>query len=362
MDRVIDGVWDMLLARVAKKEIPVARPSLGDGVDLYVPQVRTLLLLQDDPSLAFLIFQSSYLSAQRNAFSIMRKLGMPPDYFWRYEYWPKERAFETLKRVINKVFSAMMNQSKEGLLDISDVDVEKMRFSVSFRECAECAGVTANQGICFYHGGTFSGIIASLINKDLTAFETRCQAKGDDGCNFTIGSKEDPEMKDRASEYLSPPNLELKLDERLTQCLSSNLLRGLGSEVYVGYYQLLLANSMMSDPTHLVTASFEAGAAHGAKLAPIIADFYKESRLEVIKKYYRQLHQLEVRTIEVDSQIDIILGECAEIALLKKKELLSFLFGEFQGLVSGLLNRDMVFKESVFEDGDLRVKLVPRAG
>jgi hypothetical protein len=29
----------------------------------------------------------------------MRRLGMPPDYFWKFEYWTDERAFETLGKV-----------------------------------------------------------------------------------------------------------------------------------------------------------------------------------------------------------------------------------------------------------------------
>lgn len=59
--------------------------------------------------------------------------------------------------------------------------------------------------------------------------------------------------------------------------------------------------------------------------------------------------------------MDIVLGECAEVAAtLKSKELLGFLFGELQGLVSHLINRRMVYTESWFEDTALRVRLSPQ--
>jgi len=81
----------------------------------------------------------------------------------------------------------------------------------------------------------------------------------------------------------------------------------------------------------------------------------------VIKKYYEQLRYLDIIMIEVGENIDIVLAECAETAaILQKKELLGFLFGELQGLVSKLLNKRMVYKESWFEDNNLKVRLSPQ--
>ena len=55
------------------------------------------------------------------------------------------------------------------------------------------------------------------------------------------------------------------------------------------------------------------------------------------------------------------LTECAEVAQsLKKKELLGFLFGELQGLVSALLETNFAYQDSDFDGNNLKVKLIPQ--
>ena len=368
-DKLVDEAWDSLLARLAKKEPGPVRPCLGDDIDLYVPQAMTLLLLESNPSVASLIYKSCCASANRNVYAIMKKLGMPADYFWKFEYWPRERAFEMLKRVINRVFSAMMNQNKEGMLDLQDVDVEHMRFTVSFKDCVECAGIVAEKGICYYHAATFAGIVSALINRELDGFEAKCHAQKDDACIFVIGERDDPEISARMSEFLAPTKIQTRIDERLDVCLHGNPLRSIGNLVNIWYYRLLITNSLMTDPT-LAASSFDLGVKYGTRLASVIVDFYQDSQLSVIKKCYNQLRQLDVTTMEVGDGVDpvlgygvdIVLAECADAeAALKRKELLDFICGEFQGLVSRLLNRNLVCKESSFEGGKLRVRLFPQA-
>ncbi|MDP2916307.1 MAG: 4-vinyl reductase [Dehalococcoidia bacterium] len=359
IDKLIDEAWNSLLARLAKKDTVPARPSLGDDIDLYVPQVMTMLLMESDPSAGSLIYKSACTSANRNGYSIMKRLGMPADYFWKFEYWPKERAFDTLKRVINRVFSAMMNQNKEGTLDLLDVDIEHMRLTVSFKDCAECAGITAERGICYYHAATFAGIISALINKELDGFESKCHARKDDTCTFTIGKRADPEIAARMSEYLAPAKIQTGIDERLGASLQGSQLRTIGNMVNIWYYRLLVTNSIMTNPA-LAATSTDMGVRYGTRLAPVISDFYKDSQLSVIRKYYNQLHHLDVTTTESGDGVDILLAESAESeAALKKKELLDFICGEFQGLVSKLLSRNLVCKEASFDGGKLKVKLSP---
>lgn len=362
MEKLIDEVWSLALGRISKKELPTARPSLGDDIDLYVPQTRALLLMEDNPAVASLIYHSSYEAANRNAYVILRKLGMPADYFWKFEYWPKERAFEALGKVLSRVFAAMLDQSKEGRLELLEVDAERLRFTVAFKDCAECAGVTAGRGLCCFHAAMFAGIIAAAMNKDLDGFETACSAQGAAACAFLIGRRDEPEIGVGVSDYLAPKALELRVADRLNRCLQGHPLRSLGNWVNIGYYQSLVTNSVITNPKLFATSSFNVGVACGAKTAPIIAEFYRENQAGVIKRYYGQLRHLDVRAIEVGANIEIVLAECAEVAAtLKSKELLGFLFGELQGLVSHLTNRKMVYTESWFEDTALRVRLSPQA-
>jgi hypothetical protein len=288
----------------------------------------------------------------------MKSLGMPADYFWKFEYWPRERAFETLRRIINRVFSTMMSQNKQGGLDLDDVNIELMRFTVTFRDCVECAGVTAEKGLCYYHAATFSGIIAALLNRDMNGFETKCHAKGDDVCTFLVGKKDDPEIRAKVSDYLTPGEIATKIDDRLNDCLQRHSLRSLGNLVDIGYYQLMVAHCIANNPELFVSSSFSAGINYGIKVAPVITDFFGDSQLSVIRKYYNQLRQLDVTVIDTGADIDIILTEHPlVVTVVKRRELLSFLFGELQGLVSKLLDRKMVYRESWFENNTLRVRL-----
>ena len=360
MEQLVDEVWSSSLRRISSKEAPATRPSLGDEIDLYVPQERTLLLLEANPVLGSLVYNSSYASASRNAYVIMRKLNMPPDYFWEFEFWPRERAFDTLERVINRVFAAIMNQNREGLLALRDVDAEHSRFVISFAECAECAGISAATSICYYHSAMFAGIIAAMVNKEMDGYETECQATGSDACVFQIGARDDAEIAARLSDYLAPTRPEVRMDERLKSCLSGDPPRGMGNMVGIAYYQLLITNSIMTNPTLFSQSSFDVGLDYGTRLAGVLAAFYKDDQVEVIGKYYSQLRHLDVRAVEKGEDVEIVLSECAELTpALQKKELLGFLFGELQGLVSALLKQKMVHRESRFEDSDLRVRLSP---
>lgn len=362
MEKLIDEVWSLALQRISKKEPPTARPSLGDDIDLYVPQTRALLLMEANPAVASLIYNSSYEAANRNAYVILRKLGMPADYFWKFEYWPKERAFEALGKVLSRVFAAMLNQNKEGRLELVEVDAERLRFTVAFADCAECAGIAAERHLCYFHAAMFAGIIAAAMNKDMDGFETACSAQGDKTCTFIIGRREEPEIMVGVSDYLAPKAIGISMADRLNRCLQGHPLRSLGNLVNIGYYQWLVANCVITNPKLFSSSSFHVGVDYGAKAASTIAEFYGEKQVGVIRRYYGQLRHLDVRAIEVGDSVEIVLGECAEVAAtLKSKELLGFLFGELQGLVSQLTNRKMVYTESQFEDSTLRVKLSPQA-
>ncbi len=361
VEKLIDSIWNQSLDRISKKGTAVAlRSTLGDDIDIYVPQTRAILLIQANPDIASLIYHSAYVSASRNVYAIMKKLGMPPDYFWKFEYWPKERAYETLRRVINRVFTTMMSLNKEGQLDLTDVDVEHMRFIITVKDCAECAGIKTEKGVCYYHAGTLAGIVAALINKELDGIETECVATNGKSCIFLIGRKDDADISAQLAEFLVPPQIIIIIDERLAKCLEGESLRSQGNLVNIGYYQLMLTNIIASNPEPLAASSFEVGVEHGKRLASVIADFYHERELDVIKKYYNQVHQLDVQVAVTGDGIDIVITECAEVALsLKKKELLGFLFGELQGLVSTLLESNFIYQDSQFEGNNLRVKLVP---
>ena len=254
----------------------------------------------------------------------------------------------------------MMNRSKEGGLELGNVEIEPVRFTIAFKECAECAGVTASKPVCYYHAATFAGIMASLLNREMDSYETKCNGKGDDSCVFIIGKRDDDEIKQKVTEYLSPIHIETEFDDRLSCSLQGNPIRSMGNMVDIGYYNLMFMSMLLPDADTASKANLEMGTAFGIKLAPVVIRYYADNSIEVIRKYYNQMHHLDVKMIEITGdEVNVVLSECAEAAsTFKRKALLNFLLGELQGLVSTITNKQFAFKENTFENSSLRIKFV----
>ncbi len=363
MDTVVDQAWASLLARVIKKRGKL-RAEMGDEVDLFLPQSRLLSLTGSDPALARLLYSSAQVSARRNAYAIVRRLGMPPDYFWKFEFWPKGRAFTTLEKLVAKVFSSLMNEAKEGNLKITDLDVDPLRISIDFVECAECAGITGlNHAICYYHAGAFSGIVSGLINRDLDGFETECRARGDKSCHFILGDRTDEQIKRGHETFISAAEVSPNLISRLQDCLHNLPVRTvLGNQVDINYLQLVMASTLLTDPKLRAATHFEVGAELGRKLAPALASYLGGEGVENIGDYYSRLAELRVEIRQSKPQLQMVVKDCAELAGdIKVTEMTSFLSGELQGLASELAKTEMVLQESRYEGEQLVLTFVPKA-
>ncbi|MFC2071705.1 V4R domain-containing protein [Chloroflexota bacterium] len=361
MDRIIDQAWASLLASVMKKR-DILRPEIGDEIDLYIPQSRLLSLAGSNPAIPRLLYLSAQSSAQRNASNIVKKLGMPADYFWKFEYWPKARAFTTLEKLVKRVFSSMMTQAKEGKLEITELDIDPLRISINFGDCVECAGIVGLEyAICYYHAGVFSGILSGLINRDFDSFETDCCARGDESCHFIIGDKEDEYIKTGHDTYISAPEIKTDLASRLETTLNNLPARALGNLVDINYHQLVTASTLLADPQLFASTSVEVGSQLGRNLAPILTKFYGHEGLQNLSDYLRQLCCSCVEIIESEPQVELVVRECADsIGDIKIMEMMSFSFGEVQGLLSELTKTEMILKESRFEGDNMRLIFTPK--
>jgi predicted hydrocarbon binding protein len=362
MERVVDQAWASLLASVMKKR-GTLRPEIGDEIDLCVPQSRLLSLVESNPDLPILLYLSAQSSARRNAHTIVRQLGMPADYFWKFEYWPKARAFATLEKIVSRVFSSMMAQAKEGNLKITELNVDPLRINITFEDCAECAGISELQhGICYYHAGTFSGIISGLLNQELDSFETSCCACGDESCRFIIGEKEDEYIKSGYDTYISPLESKIDLVPRLEKSLHNLPVRALGNLVDVNYHQLIMASTLLTDPQRFAFTSFETGSRLGRQLAPVLAKFYGHEELQVLCDYLCQMCYSCVEIEENKPELEMVIRECADsVGDIKMMEMMSFLSGELQGLTSELIKTEITLKESRFEGDKLLLTFMPKA-
>ena len=361
MDIIVDQAWTSLLAGAMKKR-GILRPEIGDEIDLYLPQSRLLSLTESNAAAPRLLYPVAQSSAERNARNIVKKLGMPADYFWKFEYWPKARALTNLGQIVKRVFSSMMTQAKEGNLEIVELDVDPMRISISFDGCVECAGISGfSGGICYYHAGTFSGILSGLINRSLDSFETECCAAGNKSCLFIIGDKDDKDIKTKHDTYLSPTEIKTDLAARLEKSLSHQPVRTLGNLVDVNYYRLVIASTLLADPERSAATNFEVGSRLGHKLASVLTKFYGREGLQNMRDYYSQLGEFSAEVKGDAVLLELVITGCAEsIGPNKITEMMSFLFGELQGLTSELMKTEVVLKEHRFEGEKLLLTFGPK--
>jgi predicted hydrocarbon binding protein len=360
MERVIDQAWESLLASVLKKR-KIFRPDMGDEVDLYVPQSRIMAMAEADPHVLVSLYHSAHESARRNAISIVGKLGMPADYFWKFEYWPKARAYSNLEKIVSRVFASIMRQAREGELKITDVNIDPLEIKITFEDCVECAGIEGiNQGICYYHAGAISGILSGLISRNLDGFETECHADGDKSCNFTVCDITENRMTAAFKSYMSPQLVDINLLSRLEQSLKKLQARSIGNMVDITYLQIAVANSLLSDSNVSSSKSFDIGVKLGEKIKPVLSGFYGENSLQSIENYYFQLGEFGVEMQGNSSRLILKIKECAEISgSVKIKEMTSFLTGEICGLVSGVMKKKMVVERSSIEGDNLLLTLIP---
>ncbi|MGB7001125.1 MAG: V4R domain-containing protein [Halobacteriota archaeon] len=360
MEELIDEIWMSFLDKLKKKEVSMVRSKFGDEVNLFVPQMRLLLPMCANPRFPKSLYDSSYQGAKRNAYAIMRKLDMPPDFYWKFESWADKRAFELLSKVTNRIFREIMKTNKEGLLSvvIDSTDPEGIKIILTLDECVECSGIAAKHPICFYHAGTLTGIISALLGEELDGCETECCANGGEKCVFLIGKKGRVEGFE---EYLNPGKIDFSLDKRLEIALDKNtILRELGNEVDLRYYQLVILNSLITNPKVFSASSHEVGVEYGEKLASFLEKHYNKKGEDLfgdISKYFgfEFLKQLQIKIEKGAGEIRA--AEVAEISgLTKNEDVLKFLFGELEGILSVITNEKMVYRRNTFEDDTLVIK------
>ncbi len=360
MNKIIESAWIELLTKATKKQGAVSDSGRNSIIDLVVPQSRLLALAESNRTVPRLIYLSAQESAKKNAYLIVRKLGMPSDYFWKFEFWPAERAYTTLSKIVHRIFSTIMNEAGEGKLTVREVKLDPLRVHIDFEGCVECAGIDGmHRGICYYHAGTFAGIIEALLNlDDLDCYETVCQASGHDCCSFVLGQKDDKEFVRQFDEFVSPPDIRVDLMKRLTTSLKKDTVRSLGNMVDVNYLRLVTANILLDNPRLFTTMNAEVGNGFGRNIAGIVSKFYEADTYQAVTNYYRDICHLDIDITEQGEEIRITVSDMTP-TVYNTDEMISFLVGEFTGLLSGLTGRNLQVSESSFAGENLIIRLVP---
>jgi len=360
MNKIIESAWIELLTKATKKQETASGTAGNDGVDLYVPQSRLLALAESNRAIPRLIYLSAQDSAKKNAYLIVRKLGMPSDYFWKFEFWPQERAYTTLAKIVHRIFTTIMNEAREGKLVVKELTIEPLQIRIDFESCVECAGISGlKHGICYYHAGTFAGIIAALLNlEDLDCYETSCHSSGSESCSFVLGAKTNKDFVRNFEVFLSPPEIKIDLLDRLSSSLKKDSVRSLGNMVDANYLRLVTANILLDNPRLFSDMNSEVGNHFGHTISGIVDKFYSGEKWKEVENYYRDVCRLNLEIIDKNSEVQVTVKETST-TVYSTKEMASFLEGELSGLISGLTGKEMKVKESRFTGDGLVIILVP---
>jgi hypothetical protein len=347
-ENTVDEIWSKALDKIMKADTPSQdRPELGGELDLAVAQAGSNALLSSIPAFTKMLYSGGYNAAARNTYLVLRRLGMPSDFFWKFGYWDGKRPYETLDKVISRVFTALMSKQKMGELKLVAAHPETATFEIAFENCAECAGLTSSAPMCFFHGG-------------LSATEEECVASGGERCRFVIRSSDDRSSVLAFDQWCSGFECDFKPEERFNASLNNQLVRPNGNMVDIHYYQMLLASAFLSNIDLIERACFEAGQAIGTALVPTVRERFGLDPSIALPKFYKSLSYANVSlNPSSGSNFDVTISEAPEhFGALERSSLVPLLSGEIEALISGLVGYPMNCESSDVNQQDLVLRMV----
>ncbi len=146
----------------------IDRPVLGDAIPLVVFR-------------AFRHFSSDYVHELLGRSSAMvfqnggRELGM-------------EVGQSVMREDLGEYLGAVtdwVRDAKIGLLRLVESDNDKLVLALD--ECITCAGMeNIGQRICHFEVGLVAGVVEAFAHRRVRAYETKCNANGEDTCEVTV--------------------------------------------------------------------------------------------------------------------------------------------------------------------------------
>lgn len=355
-DRLVDQVWTRSLQKIMKGDgPPPLRREIGDEIDALIPQVATGMLLAVNPAFAKVLYATAQSSAKRNAFFAMRRLGMPSDFFWKFDMWSDDKALSTITKVVDRIFKAVLQVNQQGLLTFNSVDVPNTRFEITFADCAECHGVNAGLSACYFHAGTFAGIFSAMLDTELECFENTCVAAGAGQCSFTIGLPNDREVAVPFERNMNNVNVSIVHQSRFDPAQQAT--RRL---VDIGYYQLLLSSAIAGNLATLSETCFATGVEVGTQLGSVLESRPSGVSHDSIAAIYAELRYLELSfEVSPSSTMVTAIGAPETMGALVKGAFVPFLAGELESLLK-TGGFDVSYSTAERENGELKLVFVPQ--
>jgi uncharacterized protein len=147
----------------------VNRPKLGDDIPVSVFRVFR----------QFSAHYSEDILGEKGARTVFvhagRELGLEIG---------KQLYTEDLNEYLEKV-KGFVYESNIGILSTVLADSEKLIMQLD--ECVTCAGMpNIGKKICHFEVGLVGGVVQAYLDKNVYAYETKCNANGDDCCEVTV--------------------------------------------------------------------------------------------------------------------------------------------------------------------------------
>ncbi|SNZ16696.1 V4R domain-containing protein [Hydrogenobacter hydrogenophilus] len=147
----------------------IRRPHLGEDVSVLVFR-------------AFRVFMGIYLDdvlGHKGAITLFQNAGRELG----KEVGEKLKE-ESLEAYLGKVID-FVKDARIGIL--VPVDVNRERLVVALDECITCAGMpNIGKRICHFEAGFVAGIVETYTNKKVRAYETKCNAHGENICEVVV--------------------------------------------------------------------------------------------------------------------------------------------------------------------------------
>ncbi len=154
------------------------------------------------------LYELSYTNAKNDAKLFTESIKLPKDALWKFEFWTKEKVVEILGDLCNKIFTKLLKTKEHSSFQFSEINPKNKRFTIELKDCPECSELSGfKEGICYYHAGLFAGLLSSLLDSEMSAYESHCHAAAHTNCSFVIGPSSDKEIQDSVIRYFNPTSL-----------------------------------------------------------------------------------------------------------------------------------------------------------
>lgn len=200
-----------------------------------------------------------------------------------------------------------------------------------------------------------------MLNRELDAYEEECTATGGKACRFRVGKREDREILPPHEQWMKAPSVKADISSRAEASLDRRPSRSMGNMVDVGYYQMLLSSSFLSNFAQLEKACFTTGAQVGKALAPILSSRFQGNAHDAIEAFYAHMRYMKADVQGEGGAVTVRLSEAPEaVGPLAGAALMPFVSGELESLISDLTGKPVRYQSAESVPGGLVLRFGPQ--